>query len=597
MVRRGLLPCGRLGVAAALALIPIRASAQNVLVRTIETETRRAIGGAIVSLLDSTGTRIGQGLTNESGRLLLRAPTAGRYRLRADRIGHPGVTAELRVTDTASVTLVMPAERIFLPELTVAGSTQCERRDGRGGEQTAALWEEIRKALAASAITTSSQSIELQVRRFRRSRSLTGELRRDSTVGEYNTRASPFVALEPAALRAGGYLQRVDKRWQFFGPDAQLMLSEDFLTDHCFELIAPDQENEKALGLGFRPVQGQTRPDIRGILWVDRTSAELRHLDFEFVNVPRAVEAPIGGRIEFERLGGGAWIIRDWYIRSPDRVSLRRGSRSLLPTHRDWVVGYIDEGGVARPARNLASLFAEVAAQVRESTVEMVDVVGTLVSPEGRPIVGASVVVAAFDSVLTSGDDGTFRLADVPVGRMRFRVLAVGYRPLGVSLQLSNNRRLLDTVITLRRVAHPLDSIVVTGKPTKFLAGKMEDFERRRRMGFGKFLTRAELHDPLQGGLDIQLRRFARIRLVPLPWRAGGGFAAGGSVGGCFLTVYLDGSLYWSPDMPTPPPDITKFGSLSLEGVEVYVGLAETPIEYTGRGSPCGVLLLWTRVT
>ncbi len=598
MARRRLVPFARLGGAVLLVLAPARASAQSVLVRTIEAESRRAIGGAIVVLLDSTGRRVAQGLTSESGRLRLQAPGAGTFRLRADRIGHPGVSSDpLTIADSASITLVMPLSRIELPQLTVSGSTAC---DSHGqGDQTAALWEEIRKALAASEITSSTQSVELVVRWFRRSRTRSGLLQWDSTVSAHTTRASPFATADPVALQTAGYIQRLGHQWKFFGPDAALLLSDAFLADHCLELAAPDKNNPDALGLAFRPVPGRRLPDIRGVLWVDRASAELRHLDFTFVNVPAAVAAPgLGGRIEFERLGSGAWIIRDWYIRAPDQVTIdRRLAFALYSGRRNLRVGYVDEGAMARPVGNPTVELGEVVAQVRNATTELVDVVGRLISPEGRPIVGASIAVAELDSVLTTGPDGTFRLTDVPVGRLRVRVLAVGYRPLGVGLQLSGNGRLVDTVLRLTRAAQPLESIVVVGKPTKFRAGKMEDFERRRQMGFGKFLTGAELHDPLRGGLDMQLRRFARIRLVALPWRWGGGFAAArGGTEACFMAVYMDGVPYWTPDMGTPPPDLTKFHPLTLEGVEVYGGLAEMPIEFTGRGSLCGVILLWTRV-
>jgi hypothetical protein len=153
---------------------------------------------------------------------------------------------------------------------------------------------------------------------------------------------------------------------------------------------------------------------------------------------------------------------------------------------------------------------------------------------------------------------------------------------------------------------------VVAGKGPDFVAGKLVDVERRRRDGFGRFLTRIELHDPLSGGLDGKLRRFAKMRVEPRCF--GDGYAAAGGLRTpppvrvlcrdgstllpCFMAVYLDGALYWSPDMGrmAQPPDITKFNPLDLEAVEVYRSPAEVPVEYNGPAAGCGVMLIWTRV-
>jgi hypothetical protein len=119
---RAVLPlCVRLAAYALLA-VACPAAAQTVRVQAIEAETRRPIPGAIVALIDSLERRLAQGLTSESGRLQLRAPGPGTYRLRADRIGHPGVLSlPVTLTDTVSVLLVMPVERLLLPELAFTG--------------------------------------------------------------------------------------------------------------------------------------------------------------------------------------------------------------------------------------------------------------------------------------------------------------------------------------------------------------------------------------------------------------------------------------------------------------------------------------------
>ena len=65
----------------------------------------------------------------------------------------------------------------------------------------------------------------------------------------------------------------------------------------------------------------------------------------------------------------------------------------------------------------------------------------------------------------------------------------------------------------------------------------------------------------------------------------------------CPLAVYVDGALLGSPGMTELPPDIMPVMARELEAVEVYRGPSETPVEYQGTGSGCGVMMLWTRVS
>jgi hypothetical protein len=554
----------------------------------VEVETGRAISGAIVVLLDSAGRRLVQGLTDDLGRISLPAPTPGMYRVKADRIGHPGVTSNPFNSESApTLTLEMPGKRFELPEIAVSGSSVCGRSENA---ETAQLWEEIRKALSASQITSSSQSVELSVRRFVRSRSLGGQLKKDSTTRMFTTRLSPFVTEDPVSLVRSGYIQGSGNDMRFLGPDASVLLSDDFLDTHCFRVVKPEKDMPGAVGLRFEPVKGRRVPEIKGTLWVDRASAELRSLDYEYVNVPSAVRAPgLGGRSEFARLSTGDWIIRDWYIRLPDRVDwqLRVGGRQEVRS--DAIVGFIDDGGSARPLGDASVLVADAGAQTSTATsVTLSDVWILVKSSDGSPIDGAQIAVAELDSTTLTNAAGQVRLTDVAGHELRLRVRAIGHTPLSAVIALPDVRRSFDTTLTMTPVAQRLDSIVVEERAAP-VRGKMEGFERRRKEGFGRFLGVAELADPLRPTLDLQFRKFGRIRLMPLRL---GGFAAAslkpnemGEV--CFMTVYLDGIAMRGP------VDIQDFQSKDLQGVEIYHSQAEIPVQYSGP--PCGALLLWTR--
>jgi hypothetical protein len=62
------------------------------------------------------------------------------------------------------------------------------------------------------------------------------------------------------------------------------------------------------------------------------------------------------------------------------------------------------------------------------------------------------------------------------------------------------------------------------------------------------------------------------------------------------MSVYLDGVRIWAPGSPNPP-DFDRMGNTHYEGIEVYRGPSELPIQYQGTGGMCGAILLWSRIT
>jgi len=119
-------------LALALAILATASplAAQSVRVRTVEVETGRAVAGAIVVLLDSAGRRVVRGLNDDFGRITLPIAVPGSYRLKADRIGHPGVLGPFfNSADAGLITLELPGERFELAELAVSGTSVCGRRE------------------------------------------------------------------------------------------------------------------------------------------------------------------------------------------------------------------------------------------------------------------------------------------------------------------------------------------------------------------------------------------------------------------------------------------------------------------------------------
>ena len=98
---------------------------------------------------------------------------------------------------------------------------------------------------------------------------------------------------------------------------ARTLIAEEFLRTHCFRVR--DERTERGrVGLDIEPVPRRYVPDIKGTLWLDAATGELRRLDFVYVNLPANVPSDrADGWVEFRRLPRGAWIVDRWAMRLP----------------------------------------------------------------------------------------------------------------------------------------------------------------------------------------------------------------------------------------------------------------------------------------
>ena len=72
------------------------------------------------------------------------------------------------------------------------------------------------------------------------------------------------------------------------------------------------------MGLAFEPVRDTDQPDIEGTLWLDRETAALQFLEFGYTWAEyQEARGVARGRVEFEGLPNGAWIVRKFWIRMP----------------------------------------------------------------------------------------------------------------------------------------------------------------------------------------------------------------------------------------------------------------------------------------
>lgn len=337
---------GALGVLMAVSPAGAQTTIRGTLV---EAGSELPIPGAFVILEDTDGRSLSSTLTSRAGTWLLRVPGAGTYRLRADRIGYASFLSDSIVVgegESLSYRIEAAVSPIGLAELAVEGEgLKCELL-GEEGLAVFRVWEEARKALAAIVWTGQQPYYRFDAVHYQRQLDRDGAAQGETRYEEVRYFGRhPFRSIPTRDLLFGGFVQQVAGTIQYYGPDAEVMMSNEFLRRHCFHLV--ESEDPALVGLEFEPLSDARVIDIAGIMWLDAASSELRRLDFRYENLDLPVDTRwLGGTVEFTRLPSGAWIVQRWAIRVPiiEQGPPRRssGGRSLPPRR---ILTRIDEGG------------------------------------------------------------------------------------------------------------------------------------------------------------------------------------------------------------------------------------------------------------
>lgn len=343
--------CVLVAVAAAGFLaLAAPARGQTVRGQLVEAGTGKPIEGAFVVLLTQDSSQVAGVLTDSAGGFLLRAPGAGAYLLRADMIGHRSVfSGPIHLVAGEAVAHRMEAaiQPVRLAGIDVKGRQRCQIRPSEGA-QTATLWEEARKALEIAAYTQRAGLLTYRIRTFHRERDPDHlhVLRGDSTEREGVAGGSPFVSAPADSLAAHGYMRAAGNNYyDYFAPDAAVLMSDSFLDRHCFRVQTKHAPAPGLIGLAFQPIAHRL-PDVDGVIWLDTRTAELRSLDFTYTDLPWSVPSnAAGGHIEFQRVPTGPWIVREWWIRMPLMAERRVFMPRTQVDRREYFVASIRETG------------------------------------------------------------------------------------------------------------------------------------------------------------------------------------------------------------------------------------------------------------
>jgi hypothetical protein len=154
----------------------------------------------------------------------------------------------------------------------------------------------------------------------------------------------------------------------------------------------------------------------------------------------------------------------------------------------------------------------------------------------------------------------------------------VGYAPATLVIDAG------DSISTMKQALVrlvDLAAITATAQRTSVISRFMEGFDQRRKVGLGKFVTREELRKEDGRTLIDALAVHGILKFHR----------------GCMgALIYIDGvpqGSGWVDNPRNPPWPGTETDQ--YDGVEFYASSLLAPAEFSGGGSSCGVLLLWTR--
>jgi hypothetical protein len=337
-------------IGAAFLSRAVCANAQDVRVEVVEAATGKPIIGANVALFDSSGAiPLGGGFSDQGGRTNLRAPVRGPYRVRADKVGFDTWTSvQLMLGDRPVLVRAGMAPTRAPAPVVMRSESACQQMTGPG-TPAGDIWAELKKALTASAMTEAQGLVPLDVDLYERvlDRDLGIVSERNEQRVRISRRPVTGISWDQADSTRRGDASGSDV---YRAPDAATLVSDQFVKSHCFSAIRGYGQESGLTGLEFRPARVAGQPELTGVLWLDPKSNALRSINFDYVNLPIPLRiARTTGRLEFEQLPGGHWIIPRWYIRMPRVARVNSAEPGAAPVAHDSLLGYQEVGGAAHP--------------------------------------------------------------------------------------------------------------------------------------------------------------------------------------------------------------------------------------------------------
>ncbi len=422
--------------------VAVMATACGIASRTIEAQSVRGfirdaggnpVAGVVVLLADTTGRTVSRALSGEAGDFRVASGQPGRFVIVTRRIGFkPSTSASFSLASTQELerTLVVSEIRAMLDTVQVRAEAGCDA--GLDPDGAAFLvWEQARTALTAAQLTVSTRGVQATTLTYQRSLDPVRERvlsQRQSIRTDYVTQ--PWQAATPARLHAAGYVIRNrDGSSTFHAPSLEVLLSPEFVGDHCFRVSATGSD---AVTLHFEPTRERRGlADIRGDIVLARSSAALRGVSFEYVGV-RSEEAGYGGgRLDLAQMRNGGWTVSRWEVRMPALEQVERPASLGGPTIRvhsveasggELILATIARAGTATRDTVWSQPTSRLAGVVRDSS-------------SGQPLAGARLELVGTGRDATADARGEFAFGDVLLGNYTVSVRTPSLERAGLAVR------------------------------------------------------------------------------------------------------------------------------------------------------------------
>jgi hypothetical protein len=210
---------------------------------------------------------------------------------------------------------------------------------------------------------------------------------------------------------------------------------------------------------------------------------------------------------------------------------------------------------------------------------------GRILDSAGVAIPDADVAIVSVHLLTRSDAAGRFTLSRLGRGQYEVSVRRLGFQPTTVKAVVGDLAYSYDIVMLPQ--AATLAGVDVSASERLRLG--IEDFYRRRARGMGgAFFVRSEILARNAHRTTDVLRNTAGIRVVGRGVRFTG---SGSAPRGCIPTLWLDGQ-------PVDGMEVDNVAVTDIEGMEVYSGPSETPMQFSHRVShlDCGTIVIWTRI-
>ena len=214
-------------------------------------------------------------------------------------------------------------------------------------------------------------------------------------------------------------------------------------------------------------------------------------------------------------------------------------------------------------------------------------ITGAIQDSLGTALSGARITLDSSSARAVSNEAGEFRLSRLPPGTLQVNVRRLGYRPESRIVRVEPDRetRLL---VTLAPLPQRLPTVEVQRRAEPY-DSRLAGFNARKERRIGHYVTREQLELMNSARFVDALRDVPGVQLRPI---RGGGTTLILRGSRCPPLVFIDGFPAGAGVM-----DLDMIDLASVEGVEIYSGVATVPPEFMGArgGHGCGVIAIWSR--